>query len=337
MCDTAAMPRRGDEPQLQHWLESGEGRVPIRTGALLIGRSPDCEIVIPDARVSRHQLLLRAADAGVEVVLLGRATVTVDGAALVSHATVSAGAVIALCGKQFRVMTTPAAAVATPALEWALETRDAPLHRVSRSPYTVGGGEDDDLHLAGWPPALLCFRTVQRALVLEVSQPGVHCGSPLQEGEVVTLRAGMKVKYLDRSLRVLPVPREATDLTAPEEGEELPRRVLLEFLPRGGRVTVGYGAWERTVWLADRRCDLIATLLAPPPPFAPGDAVPDDVLIPRVWPGGMQGRVELNTLVFRTRKDLVRADLDGGTLLCRDEGTVQFCLARGAEVIVRAA
>ena len=331
------MSRRGDEPQLQHWLESGDGRVPIRTGALLIGRSPDCEIVIPDARVSRHQLLVRANEGGVELVLLGRAAVTVDGAALNSHATISAGALISLCGRQFRVVTTPVTASAAPSVEWALETREAPLHRVSRSPYTVGGGADDDLHLPGWPPALLCFRTVQRALVLEVSQGGVHCGAPLQEGEVVTLRAGMKVKYLDRTLRVLPVPREATALTAPEEGEELPRRVLLEFLPRGGRITVSYGSWERTVWLADRRCDLIATLLAPPPPFAPGDALPDEVLFPRVWPGGMQGRVELNTLVFRTRKDLVRADLDGGTLLHRAEGTVRFCLAPGAEVVVRGA
>lgn len=331
------MSRRGDEPQVQHWLESGEGRVPIRSGALLIGRSPGCEIVIPDARVSRHQLMLRATDSGVELVLLGRAAVTVDGALLSSHATVSAGAQIALCGSQFRVVTTPAPPSVPPSPEWALETRDAPLHRVSRSPYTVGGGDDDDLHLPGWPPALLCFRTVQRALVLEVSRGGVHCGGPLQEGEVVTLRPGMRVKYLDRSLRVLPVPREHQDHTAPEEGEELPRRALLEFLPRGGRVTVGYGTWERTVWLADRRCDLIATLLAPPPPFAPGDPLPDEVLIPRVWPGGLQGRVELNTLVFRARKDLVRADLDGGTLLSRAEGTVRFCLAPGAEVIVRAA
>ncbi|MFO0627464.1 MAG: FHA domain-containing protein [Polyangiales bacterium] len=331
------MARRGDEPQLQYWLDTGDGRVPIRTGALLIGRSPDCEIVIPDARVSRHQLLVRATEGGVELVLLGRATVTVDGAPVSSHATLASGALISLCGRQFRVVTTPLAPDAAPVVEWALEMRDAPLHRVSRSPYTVGGGADDDLHLPGWPPALLCFRVVQRALVLEVSQPDVHCGSPLQEGEIVTLRAGMKVKYRDRSLRVLPVPREADALTTPEAGEELPRRVLLEFLPRGGRVTVGYGGWARTVWLADRRCDLIATLLAPPAPYLPGDAVPDDLLLPRIWPGGTQGRVELNTLVFRTRKDLVRADLDGGTLLHRAEGTVRFCLTEGAEVVVRAA
>ena len=124
-----------------------------------------------------------------------------------------------------------------------------------------------------------------------------------------------------------------TGRVAPEAGPALPRLARLEFLPRGGRLTVGYAGWERTLWLADRRCDLVATLLFPPAPYAAGDLIPDEALIPRVWPGGRQGgRVELNTLVFRTRKDLVRADVDGAALLDRYDGGVRFRLADGADV-----
>jgi len=326
---------RQSEGATLYWLESGDGRVLVRHGGLLLGRSADCDIVLADARVSRHQLLLRTADRGVELIPLGRAAVTVDGEAVTTTAALREGSTIALCGRQFRLVATVAPPTPDRELVWAIETRGGSLHRIARSPFTVGGGADDDLHFPSWPAATMVFTVVQRALVLEVTQPGVSGNESLVEGEVATVRPGARLRFHDQEIRLVPVPTNHEAFTAPEEGEELPRRVLLEFLPRGGRLTVAYGSWERSTWLADRRCDLVATLLSPPSPYAAGEAVPDDVLIPRVWPGGQQGRVELNTLVFRTRKDLVKADLDGGTLLHRAEGIVRFSLAPGASVTVR--
>ena len=65
--------------------------------------------------------------------------------------------------------------------------------------------------------------------------------------------------------------------------------------------------------------------------------IPDEVLLPRIWPDGRAGRVELNTLVFRVRKDLVRADIDGPALLDRGDGATRFRLFDGAAVsLVRA-
>ena len=103
------------------------------------------------------------------------------------------------------------------------------------------------------------------------------------------------------------------------------------------RRVLGFGAREHTAWLADRRCDLVASLLKPQGAYAPGDVVPDEVLFRRVWPGGEPGRTELNTLVFRARKDLLKAGLDGATLIERQPGGVRFRLAERALVRVDAA
>lgn len=317
----------------QYWLQGELGRVLIRHGGLLLGRSTDCEIVLADARVSRQQALVRPVEDGVELLVLGRAPVRVNDAAVQAVATLRDGDALTLGGRTFRVVSTAATSRPRAECVWGVESGDGALYRVAESPFTVGGDERDDLHVPTWPPATLTLTVVQRALVLETGPAGVDCDGPLQAAAVVPVRSGAVARFMGRSLRLVSVTAGDDVATAPEAGPALPRLARLEFLPRGGRLTVGYAGWERTLWLADRRCDLVATLLFPPPPYAAGDLVPDDALIPRVWPGGRQGgRVELNTLVFRTRRDLVRADLDGPTLLDRYDGGVRFRLADGADV-----
>lgn len=326
-----------DDPsnRMQHWLEGDGGRVLIRQSGLLVGRSAECEVVVSDARVSRHHLLLRPTEDGVEMMVLGRAPVTVNAAPVRASATLRHGDAITLSGRTFRVVSAAAPRPAEPSCVWGVEPRGGAFFRVAHSPFSVGGDARDDLQVASWPPATLTLTTVQRALVLETGQSGVVCdGAVLAESEVVSVRPGAVVRFLGQELRLIAAPESAETATAPSEGDSLPRRVRLEFLPRGGRLTLSYGAWERTLWLADRRCDLVATLLFPPAPYAAGDPVPDDVLLPRVWPDGKAGRVELNTLLFRTRKDLVRADVDGAALLERLDNSTRFRLAHGADVAI---
>ena len=99
---------------------------------------------------------------------------------------------------------------------------------------------------------------------------------------------------------------------------------------------MGWRGLHRTVYLPERRCDLVATLLQPPPPFAPGEFVSDEVILPRIWPGRSMTRVDLNVLIHRARHDLVRAELDGAALLDRAEGgnATRFRIARGARISV---
>jgi DNA-binding winged helix-turn-helix (wHTH) protein len=90
------------------------------------------------------------------------------------------------------------------------------------------------------------------------------------------------------------------------------------------------------VYLPERRCDLVATLLSPPAPYRAGDPVPDDVLLPRLWPGRAMTRGDLHVVLHRARHDLVRAELDGAALLVRAEGgaATSFRISRDATVIV---
>jgi hypothetical protein len=326
----------GRPPSQQYWLEGDLGRVLIRPAGFVVGRSPECDVVIADARVSRHQLLLRPTDDGVEMTVTGRIAVRVNDAPVAASATLRSGDAIAVLDRVFRVVgaATPRAAAAC---VWGVEARAGVFHRILTSPFVIGGAEGDDLHINAWPPSVLTLTLVQSALVLETSYGGVACGGLLQEGQVVSVPSGAVARYLDQSLRFVSAAVGRETATVPSDDMDLPRLARLEFLPRGGRLTLGFGAWERTLALADRRCDLVAALLFPPAPFSAGDAIPDEVLLPRIWPDGRAGRVELNTLVFRVRKDLVRADIDGPTLLDRGDGATRFRLLDGATVsLVRA-
>ena len=96
------------------------------------------------------------------------------------------------------------------------------------------------------------------------------------------------------------------------------------------------GGEETAVYLPGRRCDLAACLLQPPAPYAPGDPIPDEVLTPRVWPGGTPTRSAVGVLLHRLRNDLVEAGLDGTALVERAEGggATRFAVPAGASVTV---
>ena len=77
-------------------------------------------------------------------------------------------------------------------------------------------------------------------------------------------------------------------------------------------------------------------ILMPPSGFDPGDHLPDEVLIPRIWPGEDRGRLDVNQLLYRTRHDLLAVGVDGLQILSRARGgrATAFLLAPGAQVNV---
>lgn len=323
-----------DGPSRLYWLDGPDGRILVRRGSMLLGRSPDCDVVLPDALVSRHHALLRLDERGVEAVLLGRVPLEVNGSPAGPSAMLREGDELSLCGRAFRLVVTEAPPEPEPEVAWAITRRGSVHHRVKGDAFTVGGATGDDLFVEGWPPAALSFFRAQRGLVLQANVAGVRCGDELAEAEVRTVLPGETVSFRGESVQVLALARDAHAVTAPMLAPELPVRVRLLFLPKGGHLTLGFARQETTVWLPDRRCDLVAALLKPPAPYVPGEALSDEALIPRVWPGGGAGRTELNTLIFRARKDLVKADLDGGSLIERSPGAVRFRLAERAQVTV---
>jgi hypothetical protein len=310
----------------RYGLDGDHEQIPLRSTSLLLGRSPDCDVVVPDPLVSRHHALLRVGTEGVELVQLGRAPLEVNGAPVAPVSTLRPGDCLTIGGRRFR-LTELDAPEAPSELVWAL-TRDGTVqHPLRRNPFSVGGDPSDDLCLRAWPAHALTFTRVQHGLALEAHAPGVTVDHPLDVGEVVTVRPGTRVACGGDTLLVLALAQDLPQATAPVLAPTLPLRASLRFLAKGGELTLGFAQGDCTAWLADRRCDLVAALLRPPPPYVAGEAVPDELLLPRVWPGAFLGRTELNTLIFRARKDLVKANLDGGALIERRAGSVRFVLA----------
>lgn len=317
-----------------YWLESEGGRVLIGPESVLVGRGPSCDIVIADPRASRHHALFRLIDDGVEVILFGRLPLTVNGEERNATTTLQVGDRVVCVGVTFVLVLVRSSQAPSPDVLWGVERSAGTLFRVTNSPFRVGGGSDDHLIVVPWPPTVLALNLVGNDLTLEAMRDGVTMDAALDPGECVHVRPGARVTYRSDSLRLMALPRDPQKVTDDVYGHVSPSGAELCFFPRGGRLTVRYGARALSVYLADRRCDLVASLLQPPPPYAPGEIVSDEVLLDRIWPQQHQGRVDLNTLVFRARKDLVKAGIDGPALIERIGGGVRFCLAPGAAVSV---
>jgi hypothetical protein len=95
----------------------------------------------------------------------------------------------------------------------------------------------------------------------------------------------------------------------------VPVRLDVEASHRTARVVAIDAAGSVvTVAVSELRGRLISVLLA-----AGADvAVPDERLIPALWPRSVtRTRLDVNQLVHRTRRDLIRAGIDGPRLLVR--------------------
>lgn len=316
-----------------YWIEHDGGRVAVGHASLLLGRGTDCDIVLSDERVSRHHALFRLVEEGVEVIPFGRQPLTLNGAVMTAPTTLRAGDRVGCLDRTFELVEVPSGVVEAEVL-WGIERSPGSLFRVSQSPFRVGGSTDDHLHIVGWPAAVLALHRVGASLSLEALREGVFCGVELASGECVRIKSSARITYAGQLVRVLALPVDPSRVTAATVSDDLPTAAELRFLPRGGRLTLRIGGRERSVYLPDRRCDLIACLLQPPAPLAPGDLVPDDAVIGRVWANRAQTNTELNTVLFRARQDLIKADIDGTALIVREGGSIRFSLARGATVKV---
>jgi hypothetical protein len=304
------------------WLETPSGlRVPVGPGGVLIGRASDCELVVADPRASRRHALLRLSAEGPELVPFGSNPTLIDDRE-VSAPTALVG------GERLRiadlVCTVVVGAGLAPADTWLLATATGERVPLPRGRTTAGGALSDALILPGLPPACATF---------DVSDDAVRLVTDGGEGRVLV--AGDVFHLRDQTLTLHSVVPGTEDTTR-MAGQGLPRRARLTFLPRGGRLFLQGGAAPVELYLSERRCALVATLLQPPAGFAVGEFIPDERVIPRVWRNSGD-RHALNVLVARTRKDLSGVGFNGFALIERAPagGATRFALAEGgvAEVL----
>lgn len=323
-------------PSLQCWLERDDG-VRIRIVDLLVlGREVDCDIIFPNPRVSKKQALIRTSAGFPELICLGRHPTRVNGDRVDGTRRLRDGDELEIVEARYvvRIQGDPDQ---TPNV-WMLELPDRTLAGIQRSPFTVGGDQWDHIHLPHLPPSALCFLQAQGALVLE---PGVDlqvAGEVVQAGDLAELSSMAVIELQDFRFKIyVQRPGSVKSTLHSAEAPPLPLSVRLELLPSGGRLRVTFEEGEAQVHLSEQRADLLALLLRPPGSYVPGDFIPDELVLPRVWPGNKgKDRTDLNVLLFRIRRDLLRAGINPFRVLERLKGggATRFRLVPGAQVAV---
>lgn len=317
------------------WLVTPDGtRLAIKPTGILMGRAPHCDVVLTEPGASRVQAIVFAGPEGPCLTVLGKGPTAVNGEVVTHDRVLEGGDRVELPGLVLEVLAAREEAPAPPRSSWVLRGPSG-LFGVVRTPFVVGSDAGADLRLEGGPAVALRFHLADRLHVEAVAAIEID-GVAREPGSLEVLRPGTTVRYAGGQLSVVSANPLSLAATDPTPLEDAPTEVRIEFLARGGRLTVGWRGLHRTVYLPERRCDLVATLLQPPPPFAPGEFVSDEVILPRIWPGRSMTRVDLNVLIHRARHDLVRAELDGAALLDRAEGgnATRFRIARGARISV---
>jgi FHA domain len=309
----------------------------VGPGGLVIGRQGDCDIVVADPSVSRRHALIQLTSDGAVITALGRAPLEINGKKCERTQPLSHGDTLALPGVTLSIELEahrPSAAAGT----YRLLLEGGSSFGLSHSPFVIGGDKTDDLIIKRWPAHALRFHQAQGDLYLElVTGKATLNDTPVETGTMEPLSVGDRVGYKREVLVVMAEASHGTT-TVLRASDLLPTKVVVELLARGGRVVFTLPDGDRSVYLADRRLDLLVALLQPPAGFAPGDFIPDDAVRAIVWPRNPGvTRPEINMLISRCRKDLVEAGLAGSRLIERSPGggATRLTLSAGAEVSVQ--
>lgn len=323
-----------DESRFRCTLVAPDG-VSRRVGSagIVIGRDPSCDVVLTDPAVSRRHALIRTSSDGVELLSLGRTPVELNGKPVEKSQLLNDGDSIKVNELVFTArveMPKPGSASTAYRL-----VRGRSSFGISHTPFVVGGADTDDLILDNWPPTALRFHLAQGGLFVEVNRgDATKNGEPIELETLEELVVGDSLGYHGISFEIAR-GTEGAQTTIVGDNNALPSKVVIEMLPRGGRVVFSMPSGDHTVYLADRRLDLIAALVQPPTGYAPGDFIPDDVLRPIVWPRNPNViRSEINVHLTRCRKDLLAAGLAGPRLLQRSPGggATRLALAPGCTI-----
>lgn len=304
----------------------------IGSAGLLLGRHIGCDIQLIAETASRRHALLRMNGATIELFVLGRHAVEVDGREVTTMAVLGNGARLAFPGLACRVRIERVEA--TVPIAHAL-CRGSERFPIRTSPFVIGGG-DANVVIDGWPTDALRLAVVQGELIAELGEPGLVNGIELAAGAPIAVTDGDTLELRGQKFQIEHAGDDNASTVAPTSRVAL-RGAVLEPLPRGGRITFAFADGDRTVYLPGRRYRLVAALLRPPAPFAAGDLIPDQDLIPLVWDDTDEvgGRVEINVVLVRARQDLVAAGIAATKLLERGPGGRATRIAIDPAAVVR--
>lgn len=308
----------------------------VGQNGVLIGRQDDCDVVSPDPAASRRHAFVRVTSEGPEVVPLGRGPIEINGKAHERPCALADGDQLAVPGVAMRVQVTREASESAVS-GFVLARERGGKFGIVREAFSIGG-EDDDLVIESWPRSTLTFHVAQGELLVELRAGEASVGTePIALGTLRAVAIGERVSCRGETFTI-EAARDHATTTAVSAAQMLPTRVKIEMLPRGGIAVFTLPEGEHTVFLADRRFDLLIALLHPPGGYVPGEYISDDAIRAVVWPRNPGiGRQEINVLISRIRRDLVDAGLHGPKLIQRAPGGggTRFILAHDASIVVK--
>lgn len=299
-------------------------RVPAQ--GLRLGRKEDCDVVLGDGHASGLHAVLVPSNRGLELLALGQNPCLVNASAVVGRTTLKDGDRVEIPGLRFVVRGRPEAGVS-----WVLEHADL-RYRLGPTPITLGGGPCDDLQIVDWPTRAVDITLVHGQPVAEI-RAGMSLHAELAEPALEQLVDGDVLSFGPGVVRVRAVNPDGEHTL---RSAILPTLAHFHFLPTGGLLQLGFADGSRAeVELPELRARLVAALLQPAGDYNGGELIPDPQLLTAVWPGRHdRDRTDLNTLVHRARKELLRAGINPTPILVRARGggATRFRLAHGADV-----
>ncbi len=318
------------------WLETSEGlRILVRDRGLMLGRRKECDVVLLDRRASSQHCVITPTVRGVEVLALGKNPTNVNGETVRQRTLLRGGDRLEVPGGTYTVVLDEGLGFTDRA--WVLQGPGG-AWGIRQLPFTVGGGDDDHLRVDGWPEASLTFHLVSGTLAVELGCELSMSRIPLPEGAVETVVPGDRFERDGVIFKVESEGAGTQAATVLADGLGLPNRVRFQFLPSGGRLDMGFeGRPNVLLELSELRARLVAALLDPPGSYESGDYVPDEVLLPAIWSARAErGRTDLNILIHRTRKVLLKGGVNPSAILARAKqgGSTSFRIARGCSVTI---
>ena len=206
---------------------------------------------------------------------------------------------------------------------------------VNSANFKLGGGASDNLVIHGWPAGALTFYEVEHALVVEASRelavvPSLDADGfgRLCSGDTLTCR-GTTIEA--RSLGGAEFEQSTV------QRERVGVRVRLETFRSGGILVIERDGDTRSVHLARRRYALLRALLTRSSRTAGGFHSVEG-LCRAIWPNDpVKDSTDFNVLLYRLRRELVRAGIDASLWIerARGSGMVRSPMTQRADVEVR--
>lgn len=236
----------------------------IGAAGVLVGRNPDCDLVLTDEHASRRHAIVHATPEGPAVVSLGRTPVEVEG----TDGPLADGARVTMPGLVVTVVRSAPAEEDDPA--WVLQHRGGGTFGVGDRGLSVGQGADDDLRLPGCPEGAAIFHVVRGTLLVEAGADLTVAArngepEPLPATTMRALRRGDVIGLGQAEIEVILGGRTRVGTTV--GGDEVrstePTRVRLQFLPRGGRPASRSATRSPSPWSDGAHCE--ARIIHPHP------------------------------------------------------------------------